>query len=120
MTDATTQFFSQLAQRGSEPLLKNVTGTLRFDLAGGKRAEHWHVTIDKGAVAVSRENADADTVLRVDKALFDKFARGEANAMAAVLRGEVKGEGDLELPVRFQRLFPGPSGPSGQGEGRAS
>ena len=33
MTDATTEFFQELAARGHEPALAKVTGTLRFDLA---------------------------------------------------------------------------------------
>ena len=35
MTDATTEFFDKLARRRHEPLLKKVTGTMRFDLAAG-------------------------------------------------------------------------------------
>ncbi len=49
MTDATTEFFEELAARGHEPALAKVTGTLRFDLRdGGARAERWLITIDEG------------------------------------------------------------------------
>jgi hypothetical protein len=114
MTDATADFFGGLAERGSEPILQNVTGTIRFDLMRGKKAEHWLVTIKKGDVTVSRENVDADSVVRIDKALFDQIASGEANTMASLLRGAVSGEGDLELAIRFERLFPGPPSSSDQ------
>jgi putative sterol carrier protein len=114
MTDATAEFFNELGARGHDPALTKARGTLRFDITDrGKRASHWLVTIEKGDVAVSRRNADAECVVRADKALFDGMARGEAHPVAAVLRGSVGAEGDLGLFVLFQRLFPGaPKGDS--------
>ena len=41
MTDATTQFFEHLAQRDHHPLLEHSSGSLRFDIADGKNADHW-------------------------------------------------------------------------------
>jgi hypothetical protein len=37
MTDPTAEFFDELGRRGHEPLLEKATGTLRFDIADGKR-----------------------------------------------------------------------------------
>jgi putative sterol carrier protein len=108
MTDATEEFFDQLRGRGHEPLLENARGTLRFDLGNGKRTDHWLVAIMKGDITASRERAEADCVVRMDRALFDGIASGKQNAMAAVLRGAVAVDGDLELLRLFQRLFPGP------------
>lgn len=108
MTDATKTFFVRLGDRGHEPLLRSVRGTLRFDLKDRERTDHWTVSADKGNVAISRENLAADCVVRTDKTLFDGMAEGRVNLMAAVLRGAVVPEGDLELLVLFQRLFPGP------------
>ena len=108
MADATAEFFDELARRGHEPLLASASGTLRVDLVEGKRVEHWYVTIKKGNVAVSRDNADADAVVRLDRSLFESMASGKVNAMAAALRGVVAPEGDLGLVISFQRLFPGP------------
>jgi putative sterol carrier protein len=106
--DATTAFFEALAGRGPEPALEKTTGTIRFDLTGGGRTARWLVSIKKGDVGVSRRNAAADCVLRVDGGLFERIATGRANAMAAVLRGAVDLEGDRALLVAFQRLFPSP------------
>jgi putative sterol carrier protein len=109
MADATTTFFDGLAARGHEPALEKVSGTLRFDLRdGGRGTSRWLVTIRRGDVAVSRRNVEADCVVRADRALFDRIASGETNAMAAVLRGAVNLEGDRGLVLPFQRLFPGP------------
>jgi putative sterol carrier protein len=109
MPDPTAAFFEGLDRSGHEPLLEKTTGTLRFELTSGKQEAPWFVTIKKGDVAVSRADGTADCVARTDKTLFDGIVRGEENAMAAVLRGAMETEGDPELLVLFQRLFPGPS-----------
>jgi putative sterol carrier protein len=119
MTDATTQFFDALGRRGHEPLLEKVTGTLRFDLVRGARTDHRFVAVNKGDVVVSDENAEADFVMRADRAMFDGIASGETNAMAATLRGALAFQGDPQLFVRFQRLFPGPPNPRDQGGARS-
>ncbi len=108
MTDSTSEFFDELDRRGHEPLLEKASGTLRFDLADGKRTDRWLVTVKKGDVAVSHRNVRADCVVRANRALFDGVVGGEVNAMAALLRGAMSVEGAVELLVLFQRLFPGP------------
>jgi putative sterol carrier protein len=106
--DSTTEFFRGLEMRGHEPGLEKVTGTLRFDLVNGKRTARWLVAIEKGDIDVSHRNAKADCLVRADKALFDGIAAGEVNAFAAALRGQIDIEGNPELLVLFQRLFPAP------------
>ncbi|MCI0633082.1 MAG: SCP2 sterol-binding domain-containing protein, partial [Actinobacteria bacterium] len=58
-------------------------------------------------IAVSSGSAEADCIVRAEKAVFDKVASGRLNAVAAVLRGDLAVEGDWRLLVRMQRLFPG-------------
>ena len=106
MTDATSQFFDDLAHRGNVPLLGRTTGTLRFDLLDGSRTEHWLLTVSNGDIDVSRGDARADCVVRADLDVFESVLAGELNAMVAWLRGLMTGEGDVALMVRFQRLFP--------------
>jgi putative sterol carrier protein len=106
MTDATTEFFRELGARGHEPRLEKVKASLRFDLKNGRRTARWLVAIDRGDIAVSRENLDADCVVRADRALFDEIATGETNPVTAVLRGAMEVEGDRELLVLFRRIFP--------------
>lgn len=120
MTDASADFFRQLAGRGHEPLLEKVNGTIRFDLVDGTRTDCWLVTLDEGDVAVSRENVAADLVVHADRALFDAITRGEVNGMAAHLRGEVTFDGDTELMALFQRVLPGPAPRRAQGTARAT
>jgi putative sterol carrier protein len=121
VTDSTAEFFQELGRRGHEPLLEKATGSIRFDLVNGTRTERWLVTLDKGDVSVSHKNAAADCVVRADRALFDAMAAGEANGMAAYLRGEMTSEGDPAFLVLFQRVFPAPAtrgGATGDGSTR--
>jgi putative sterol carrier protein len=113
VADATETFFAELGERGHEPLLEKARGTLRFELTRGKQVDRWLVAIDRGDVKVSRRNATGDATLRASRELFGGVARGEVNTMAAVLRGAIEFEGDPQLLVLFQRLFPGP--PAGRG-----
>lgn len=108
MAEATTEFFEELEQRGFDPLLEKATGRIGFELVNGKKTNRWLVAIDKGKVDVSHKSGTTDCMVRSTEELFDEVVRGEANAMAAVLRGAITVEGDPELLMLFQRVFSGP------------
>jgi putative sterol carrier protein len=110
MSDATREFFDELGRRGHERLLKKTAGTIRFDLEHDHGTDHWLVVIRKGAVSVSKDNRDADTVIRTDSAFFDRMARGEANPLSAWLRNDITSEGKFRFVVLLDRLFPPPLG----------
>ena len=110
MAKAIPMFFEELGQRGHEPLLAKITGTLRFDLRSRQRTDHWFVSIVRGDVAVAQKDGPADCVVQIEKALFERVASGTENAVAALLRGAIGVEGDIELLMLFDRLFPGPPG----------
>jgi putative sterol carrier protein len=112
MADAMTEFMNELGRRGHDPLLRKVNETVRFDLVNGKKTDRWLVRIENGDVTVSHKGGAADTVIRGHKDLFDRMARGGANPVAAVLRGEVGWEGEWKSLVAVQRLFPGPQAAS--------
>jgi putative sterol carrier protein len=109
MADVTTEFFDRLAERGKEPGLGRTTGSVRFDLTRDGRTDHWRVVFRRGAVTVTRAADDADCIVRTDASTFDDLATGRANALATMLRGQLLTDGNPELLVRFQRLFPAPS-----------
>jgi|SRR5919109_1133427 putative sterol carrier protein len=106
--DATSDFFDRLAQRGYEPLLRKLSGSVRFDISDGKRVERKYVAVDKGQISVSGRGPAGASIVRAERALFERVATGEVNPVAAVLRGELAIEGDWRLLVLIQRLFPGP------------
>jgi putative sterol carrier protein len=64
-------------------------------------------------VTVAHRRAHADAVVRVDGELLDRIVTGKANALTAMLRGDMTVEGDHELMVYFQRLLPAPPGARG-------
>ena len=101
------KFFDSLPDRGREPLLAKVSGTLRIDAVDDGRVEHWYVVLADGVVSVSHKNAGADAVMRLARSLLDDIVAGRANAMAALLRGAILPEGDPALMLRFERIFPG-------------
>jgi putative sterol carrier protein len=106
----TAQFFAELATRPHDPLLEKANGALRFEFDDDP--EGWLVTIDHGDISVTglTPDAEATCTVRGSRALFDELTEGRANAMAAVLRGELVIEGDTQLVLLFQRVFPGPPG----------
>ena len=108
MADATRDFFEDLTRRGHEPLLEQATGRIAVELAGPRQTQHWLVEVDEGDVAVSHEHGDTDCTIRTSEQLFDGMVRGEVDPMAGLLRGAIEVEGDPELLVLFQRVFPGP------------
>jgi hypothetical protein len=118
MADATSEFFDQLAQRASIPALERTTGSIRIDLERNGGIQHWHVEMRRGSVAVSHSDADADCIIRTTGSLFDDLATGRANALASALRSELDIAGDPGLLVRFQRLFPPPTGRKMQASAR--
>jgi hypothetical protein len=107
--DAIAAFFDRLAAHGPDPRLAKATGTMRFEIAHGRRTERWFMAVKKGEVSVSRKNSAADLVIHADRPLFERVVRGKANAMAAFLRGEISIEGFApQMLVLFQGLLPRP------------
>jgi putative sterol carrier protein len=109
MGETAAKFFDDLAQRGHEPRLAKVRGTIRFEQTGNGKSKPWLVTIDRGDVTVTQGHREADAVVRADEELIERLLTGEANALTALLRGAVQVEGSPELLVFFQRLLPGPA-----------
>jgi predicted lipid carrier protein YhbT len=79
-----------------------------LELRDADGSDRWLVSIDRGDVVVSHRGGVADCEIRADRDLFDRLCRGEANALAAMLRGELVCTGDVELLYAIQRIFPGP------------
>ena len=106
--DPTARFFDGLAQRGHEKLLRKATGRTRFEIVDGRRTRRWSVIVARGDMVVEQDGGDADCVIRAERRLFERVVSGRANAVAAVLRGEIAVEGDWRLLVAVQRLFTSP------------
>jgi len=109
MAHAIQDFFQELEEKGHQPLLGKVHGTVRFDLSDAEGGtDHWLASVDRGDITVSQENGDADCTIRCDKELFEQLMNGEENVIAATLRGALVCIGNVELLFAIQRIFPGP------------
>lgn len=108
MSDPTTEFFEELGRHGHEPQLEGASGTLRFDLEHDNEVDHWFLEISRGDVRVSRQDREADAVVRTTKALFDQCATGGEHIFAAWVRNDVTVLGDVRLARVFERTLPGP------------
>jgi predicted lipid carrier protein YhbT len=117
MSDGAVEFLRQLGRRGHESRWAKVSGRARLELTDGKRTDRWLIAIDHGAVTVSHAGGQADCTIRAERDLFDQLCRGEANALAAMLRGALLCTGDVELLYAIQRVFPGPPGADRTAEG---
>ena len=111
MSDAIAEFLEGLTRADHVPLLEGVSGTLRIELETGGQMEGRLIVIDQGSVTVSRRHAKADCTIRTDRELFEGMVGGRVNAMAALLRGQVGVDGNPNLLLQFQRLFPSPPRP---------
>jgi putative sterol carrier protein len=109
--DSVEDFFTEVKDRGHDPTLRRISGTIRYELGNGHKpstrngSDSWMVTIDKGDLSVAHRGGKADTVVHTDRKLFQQIVSGQANAMASMLRGLVQVEGDPELAVLSARLF---------------
>jgi putative sterol carrier protein len=108
MNDATAEFLSELDRAGHESRLGRAEGTVRIELERDGRTERWFLDARRGQVNVSRKRVPYDCTVRTTGALFDGLVTGKVNAMTALLRGEIEVDGNPELLVLVQRLFPGP------------
>lgn len=110
MADGVQEFFQELGSKGHQPLLAKVIGTVRIDLVDNSGAtDHWLVAVDRGNFTIVHEMANANCIIRADKALFEQLITGEENAIAATLRGALICTGNVELLFAIQRIFPGPA-----------
>ena len=120
MSDAIAEFFEALTRADHVPLLEGVSGALRVELETGAQTERRLIVIDRGAVSESRRQGKADCTIRTDRELFEGMVSGRVNAMAALLRGRIGVEGNPNLLLQFQRLFPSPPRPKVKAKRTAS
>jgi hypothetical protein len=108
--DAITDFLERLSSGRTTDLPETFWGTIRLDIRRGDHTDHWFITAERGRVFSSRGDRPADLVVYADEELFNRFATGEANIVAALLRNEMNVEGKMRLGTMLRRVFPGPPG----------
>jgi len=105
-------FFEEVARRGFERRLRNVSGAWQFDIEGEGT---WQIAVDAGQIKVSEGNpaATPTTTVRAAPAEFVRMVRGEdnENLITAFMRAAIEVEGDLAFGQRLQALIPLPEAP---------
>ena len=109
---AIDDFFAELERRGHEPMLRRVSATVRWDILDGDRTEHRLVRIDHGDLRGAVSDEPADCVIVAERTVCDDVVSGRTSALAALLRGAAAVDGEFELMVLAQRLFPRTPGAS--------
>src|SRR5215467_14418949 len=100
MSDTTQAFFERLAQRGYEPLLHSISGTIHCDI---EDAGSWFIVVKNGSLTVSKDTARADCVIACSREDFDRMVVGKQNPTTLLLQGKMKVSGDIGLAAIFQR-----------------
>lgn len=113
-SDPISEFFASLAAPGYIATFAGESATLRFDVTGRGKMQHWYVTISNGNVAVTRDNSPADAIVRIDRPHLEAIVLGQLNAQAAMLRQVLAVEGSMAALMMFQRCLPGPRGSTGR------
>ncbi len=103
MSDVTLAFFDRLTTRSYEPLLHSVSGTIQCDI---EDVGSWFVTVNQGALSVSRDTMSADCAFRCSRQDFERMVVGKQNPTTLLLQGKMRVTGNIVLAQMFQRLFP--------------
>ncbi|MEU8254482.1 SCP2 sterol-binding domain-containing protein [Micromonospora inaquosa] len=108
---ATAEQYLEKLDTGRRPDLPETTaGTVRLDARDDGSTDHWYLTIADQHVQVTRSADDAELVVRADRAVFDRMARGELHPGAGLLRNELTVQGNVQLLMLLRRIFSGPHG----------
>ena len=113
MSDTTQAYFERLAERGYEPLLHSISGTIRWDI---EDVGSWFVSVDNGSLSVGRDIVREDCLLACNEEDFDRMVVGKQNPTTLFMQGKMTITGDLELAMMFLRLFPDESLSGGEQE----
>ncbi|WP_433317708.1 SCP2 sterol-binding domain-containing protein [Micromonospora sp. CA-269861] len=108
---ATAEQYLRQLDTGRRPDLPETTaGTLRLDVRDDGSTDHWYLSIADQHVRVTRAADDAELVVRAERAVFDRMARGELHPGAGLLRNELTVQGNMQLLILLRRIFAGPDG----------
>jgi hypothetical protein len=108
MTPTTDTLLNAIATHEYQPLLHNVTGTMRFDITqsdGNKQVTR--VKIDHGKLTLTHDDGPADCTIAGRKEEFDHIIAGPDSLAAAYLRGVVSIQGDPVLAQNVRRVAVG-------------
>ncbi|MDG4765764.1 SCP2 sterol-binding domain-containing protein [Solwaraspora sp. WMMD406] len=121
MSATARAFFAALDSGASRPVPPGLDGTLRFDVRDDDRDvpdrdvpdrddedrdTHWRLRFHGGQVHAEESDADADCVVSIDSALFDRILRGEERIEPAFIRYAYTVEGLFPLLLGVRWILP--------------
>lgn len=107
LTSGTDYLAHRVAGRHTE-LPETTAGTVRLDVVGDGRTDHWYLTVADQTVRVTRSAEEADLVIRLTPDVLAELTSGRARISAAMLRNDLTVRGRLPLLMSLRRIFPGP------------
>ena len=84
---------------------EGVKAVIQFELTG-EGGGSWHARVAEGRLATAQGTADQPN-LTISASAEDYLAiiNGDLNAMSAFMGGQVKVKGDINLALKFQKMF---------------
>jgi len=100
---AAEEFFAGLEAQVDPSKITGIDNSYLFDVTDEGQ---WLVEVRDGAVTVSDgAGRDADVMIQVSSAVFDKIASGQQNPATAYMTGKLKITGDMNVALKLQKLF---------------
>lgn len=84
------------------PEIREMSARFRFDLEEGRS---FLITLDRGRIALEEGAAGAECRFRCSMEVFQRALSGEGNLLTALMRGNIRVYGDLELAKRLYRYL---------------
>ena len=112
--DAVEAFFAEMSTRGSIPLLRDVKGTIRFDVASDTGVKRWAVTFQRAKspfpTAMSRPTPWSTSTARCST----RSPKGGRTPWPPCSEAPWSSPGTSRMVLAFQRFFPGKLGSKGR------
>ncbi|MFZ4814214.1 MAG: SCP2 sterol-binding domain-containing protein [Phototrophicaceae bacterium] len=103
--DDVRALFEKMQGRFNAQKAEGLDVTIQFSLSGEAASEYW-AKIKDGTVQLNEGTSDSPNMtLIADAEDYAGVLKGEANAMQAFMRGQIKVKGDMGLAMKLQAIF---------------
>jgi putative sterol carrier protein len=102
MAASAREFFENLESSVDASKTAGVKHSYIFDIEG---AGQWKVVVDDGSISVTEGGGDADVTISITEENFLKINRGELQAPAAFMGGQMKVAGDVGAAMQLETFL---------------
>ena len=101
--------FAEMTQAFQPEKAGDLQAVFQFNLSGEEGGE-WSVTVANRACTVTEGQAEKpDVTIAMDATDFVRMVDGKLQPVVAFMQGKIKLHGDMDLAMKVQELFAGPS-----------